>query len=364
MKAMLFAPLPPPVGGITSITAMLHNELGGDPELLFVQPEPKTASPRRFVRPFISIGRLVRGTLRIRRKGRVVFFCSSRASFWDKCAWATLVLALGRTAVMVMVAGDFPESFARSPRLARALAHWLFRRRNIIVAAQSPSWEAVYRGIFPFTRITQVGATVDAEFFQSATPSETPDAPLSIVYVGWIIEDKGIVDLLDAVERAAPSLRGRARIRLIGPLFGRDAYWQNEIDRRDLSALVELVGPVTSRAAMPGVYRAADIFVFPSHYEGFPVALLEAIAAGLPCIATDVGGVPDILDRGRAGVIVPPRAPEQLAAALTSLVSDPRTRRALGEAAARHARAAFSRSACIASYERALGLDAADVAHL
>lgn len=360
MKAMLFAPLPPPVGGITSITALLRRELGNRPELLFVQPVPKTTNWRRIIRPFVSAGRLVRGTLRVRRAGRVVFFCSSRASFWDKCAWATLVLLLRRSVAMVMVAGDFPQTFARSPWLARMLAHWLLRRRDITIAAQSASWAATYRGIFPDTQVTQVGATVDPEFLLAGALAESARTPISILYVGWIIEDKGIVDLLDAVASAASSLQGKARIRLVGPLFGREAHWQREIDRRGIGALVEIVGPVTSRADMPRVYRDADIFVFPSHYEGFPVALLEAIAAGLPCIATNVGGVADILDQGRAGIVIPPHSPELLSAALQSLVSEPHTRKRLGEAAARHARVAFSREACIDSYERVLGIARAE----
>jgi glycosyltransferase involved in cell wall biosynthesis len=353
---MLFAPLPPPVGGITSITAMLHRELGENHDVLFVQPVPKTASWKRVLRPLISIVRLVRGTRRVRRAGRVVFFCSSRASFWDKCVWAAIVLLLGRTAVMVMVAGDFPEVFARAPRLARALAHWLFRRRRLIVAAQSASWATVYRGIFPHTTVTQVGATVDPEFFQERDATASHRTPLRLLFVGWIIEDKGILDLLDAVEGIAPSLAGRAHFRLVGPLFGRDSFWQREIDRRKVTALVELAGPVTRRADIRREYLAADAFVFPSHFEGFPVALLEATASGLPSVATDVGGVADMLDGERAGLIVPPRDPGALGTALARLVGDEALRRRLGDHAARHAREAFSREACLASYARVLGI--------
>lgn len=353
---MLFAPLPPPVGGITSITAMLHRELGQNHGVLFVQPVAKTDSWKRVLRPLISIARLVRGTHRVRRGGRVVFFCSSRASFWDKCVWAAIVLALGRTAVMVMVAGDFPEVFARAPRIPRALAHWLFRRRRLIVAAQSASWAAVYRGIFPHTTVTQVGATVDPEFFQERDAATWHRTPVRLLFVGWIIEDKGILDLLDAVESVATSLSGRAHVRLVGPLFGREAFWQREIDRRKITALVELAGPVTSRADILREYLEADAFVFPSHFEGFPVALLEATASGLPSVATDVGGVTDMLDGEKAGLIVPPRSPRALGAALTTLVDDAALRRRLGEHAGRHAREVFSREACLASYERVLGI--------
>jgi len=353
---MLFAPLPPPVGGITSITAILRREFGDNGEVLLMQPVAKTTNWKRVFRPLISIVRLLRGTLRVQRGGRVLFFCSSGMSFWDKCVWAACVLLLGRTAVIVMVAGNFPQGFARAPRLARAFAHWLFRRRRLIVATQSESWESVYRGIFPHANVTQVGATVDPEFFQSRDSTASVKHPLKVLFVGWIVEDKGIIDLLDAIASIAPSLVGRMGVRLVGPLFGRDAFWQGEIDRRGISSLVELAGVVTSRAEILREYRDADAFVFPSHSEGFPVALVEATAAGLPCVATDVGGVEDILDGGRAGIIVPPRAPSKLAAALAVLATDPELRKRLGDAAAKHSRLSFSREACISSYKRVLGI--------
>ena len=179
---------------------------------------------------------------------------------------------------------------------------------------------------------------------------------LTVLFVGWITYDKGVSDLLDAVESAAASLRGRACIRLVGPLFGRDAYWRGEIDRRGITALVELAGAVTTRADVWREYHEADVFIFPSHFEGFPVALLEATAAGLACVATDVGGVADILDGGRTGVIVPPRSPAALAAALATVVSDAELRQSMGAAAGQYTRRVFSLEACIGSYARVLGV--------
>lgn len=355
-RALLFAPLPPPVGGIASVTAMLLRAFDGSPEILFVQPVPKTTGWRAALRPLIGIARLARSTARIARDGRVVFFSSSRASFWEKCAWAAFVLLSGRSVAVIMVAGDIPPTFAASAPLAQAAARWLFRRRKFVLAAQSPSWAALYRGLFPGTTVTHVGATVDPEFFEERVRAAEANQPLTLLFVGWIIRDKGILDLLDAVQIAKGALAGRARVRLVGPLFGREAYWQEEIDRRGLHDIVTLAGPVTGRAEMLREYRGADAFVFPSHYEGFPLSLIEAAASGLPCIATDVGGAADILRDGEAGIIVPRQSPPELAAALTAIVTDDTLRARLGADVARHARATFSRDAFVASYARLLGI--------
>jgi glycosyltransferase involved in cell wall biosynthesis len=86
------------------------------------------------------------------------------------------------------------------------------------------------------------------------------------------------------------------------------------------------------------VLAACDIFTLASHYEGYPVALMEALAVGLPVVATEVGGVPDAVRQGVEGIVVPPGRPELLAGALAELANDPERRRQLADAAMRRGR--------------------------
>jgi glycosyltransferase involved in cell wall biosynthesis len=92
---------------------------------------------------------------------------------------------------------------------------------------------------------------------------------------------------------------------------------------------VRLLGP---RRDVPDLLAAADLFVSASHYEGMPLSILEAMAAGLPVVATAVGDVPTLVDG--AGVLVPPNEPASLAAAIDAIVGDPARRRALGASGA------------------------------
>ena len=85
-------------------------------------------------------------------------------------------------------------------------------------------------------------------------------------------------------------------------------------------------------------YGAMDVFVFPSRKEGLGSALLEAMSARLPIVASRVGGIPDLVVHEDNGLLVEPNEPAQLLAALTRLVDDPRLRRRFGEAGARRAR--------------------------
>jgi glycosyltransferase involved in cell wall biosynthesis len=75
----------------------------------------------------------------------------------------------------------------------------------------------------------------------------------------------------------------------------------------------------------------ADVFAFPSWHEAFPLSVLEALSAGLPVMATEVGGVPDALTHGEGGFIVPPRDPAGMQAALEALLADAPLRARMGE---------------------------------
>ena len=85
-----------------------------------------------------------------------------------------------------------------------------------------------------------------------------------------------------------------------------------------------------------------DVFVLPSYSEGVSLALLEAMAAGLPVIASRVGGLPEVVTDGENGLLVPPRDADALAAALTRLLADPSLARQLGENARGYVREHFS----------------------
>lgn len=89
-------------------------------------------------------------------------------------------------------------------------------------------------------------------------------------------------------------------------------------------------------------YSRFDIYVFPSHWEGLPYAVLEAMRAGLPIIATAVGGIPEAIRDTREGLLVPPRTPELLKEAISRLIGDRKQAKALGDAARLRFRAMFS----------------------
>src|SRR6185437_6401666 len=101
----------------------------------------------------------------------------------------------------------------------------------------------------------------------------------------------------------------------------------------------------------PDILAAGDLFVMPSLSEGLPLALVEAMATGLAIVASDVGGIPEVVERDREALLVPSASPIALAAAIRALLDDPERRSALGAAAQRRAHRDFSVAAMADAYE-------------
>ncbi len=120
---------------------------------------------------------------------------------------------------------------------------------------------------------------------------------------------------------------------------------RREAEMRQLAVemgLEERVRFLGQRDDVPDLLAALDIFVLPSHSEGVSLALLEAMAAGLPVIASRVGGLPEVVTDGDHGLLIPPQDPEALAAALARLLDEPAWAKKLGENARRQVEENFS----------------------
>jgi glycosyltransferase involved in cell wall biosynthesis len=102
---------------------------------------------------------------------------------------------------------------------------------------------------------------------------------------------------------------------------------------------------------VPSVLASADAFVLPSRSEAFPNSVIEAMAAGLPVIANAVGGLLDLIDNGRTGLLVPPSDPDALTPALRFLIENPARAAAIGEAARAEVRQRYSFERMVSAFE-------------
>lgn len=137
------------------------------------------------------------------------------------------------------------------------------------------------------------------------------------------------------------------RVRIVGS-GPRRAALEALTAAHGLNAHVEFLG---HRDDVPALLAAADIFVLPSRSEAFPNGVIEAMAAGLPVVATAVGGLLDLIDDGRTGRLVPPGKPDALAAAVRSLLEHPAQADAMGAAARATVLQQYSFDRMVASFE-------------
>jgi glycosyltransferase involved in cell wall biosynthesis len=354
-SALVFAAPPPPLGGVASIVQMLQSGLASHAGVNFGAPMPKLqqAAGRSLSRPVRNVWRLIASAVRVPPGSRVLLFSSAGFSFYEKAFWACLVLVLQRKPVIAMVDGNFPAFWQRQSKWAQWLASRILHAKALRLGVQSAGWADVYRGMFPRADVQVFAATVNEKFWQ-AKPSAGRRAG-QVLYVGWMIPEKGLLDLLDAFVQVRHAVHD-ARLRLVGPLFGDEAFWRDQMDARDLAACVDVVGPIHGHAALVQELSTASVFVLPSHAEGMPVALLEAMALGVPCIGTRVGAIPDMLEQGAAGYVVSPRAPQELATAMRRLLLDAPLAQRLGHAAFERARVYYSKEAFARSFLQLLDI--------
>ena len=157
-----------------------------------------------------------------------------------------------------------------------------------------------------------------------------PEKARLLLCVATPIVEKGWLDLLDAL--AALALPDWHIVMAGAPRGAGDLDLIDEAARRGLSGRAHWLGLVDA-AQMPALYQAADAYALASHNEGLSNSVLEAMATGLPVVATDVGGHAEIISDGLNGRLVPPRNVEKLAQALRDTMLNPKLAAAWGQAA-------------------------------
>jgi glycosyltransferase involved in cell wall biosynthesis len=171
------------------------------------------------------------------------------------------------------------------------------------------------------------------------------------LFVGRLQPQKDIPTLLAAYRLVANEAGTGVRLLIAGDGPLRDSL-QGQAVHLGLTASVDFLG---ARGDVPELLQAADAFVMTSITEGQPMALIEAMAAGLPCIGTQVGGIPALLEDG-AGVVVPARDPAAIAAGMMRLLHDLSLRHSLAHRARDKAASAHSLSQSTRRYLELLQL--------
>ena len=349
-RLLFVSPLPPPTGGISNwMVAVRDSALQEAFEIRVVNSSPSAVdvtgtSRLRFGRVADALRILWQVVVELLRF-RPDLVHVNTSYFWaflrDGVAIRMARLAGART-LLHLRGGDFPEWAERSGAFVRSFIRATLRRTDCVIAltAHTQRWLAAdeveperVRYLPNFVRLDAIGAPPDR--------SGRAGKPVEVLFVGWMIEAKGVRELLQAA-RALPD----AHFTLIGPP---EPSFTATIEA-ELAAVGDRlrVLPVQSRGEVFAHYRDADVFVLPTWREGFPNVVIEAMAMGLPVVATPVGAIAEIFEDGRSGLLVPVRDAAALEAALRRLIESPALRLEMGRCARERVDALFSFDAVIA----------------
>jgi glycogen(starch) synthase len=216
----------------------------------------------------------------------------------------TLLPCDARTAVLHSLGGLLERRAARS-----AAATLVYTPRIAGLLAERAGARTV--------RVMRRG--VDHAAFAAAADGAFPEIPSGprVVFVGRLVRQKGVHTLVEAAGRIRTP---GAQLVLVGDGPER-ATIEEHVKRLGLCDRVHVTGFV-SHERVPAVFASADVLVLPSHYEELGTVLVEAVHAGLPVVASRVGGIPDVVEDGVTGLLVAPRDPGALATAVDRVLGD------------------------------------------
>lgn len=333
----LVAPLPPPYGGIAHWTGLItrHAASRTDVGIHVVDTAPRWRSIHDVGVAKRALGG---GTQMLRDLSRLLrVLITQRIDVIHLTTSGHLaavrdlfVLALAFCFRVPLV---YHIRFGRIPAIAIAnslewkLMAFVCRHAYAVIAIDDATGSALTRNL-PDASIHIIPNCVDFGALPSRT-SLTTGGKVAL-FLGWVVPTKGIPELVEAWSRISPR---NWTLKVAGPS---DPSFVEALKKSHCVDGIEFVGELGHDAAMRAM-ADCDLFVLPSHTEGFPNVVLEAMAMGKPVIATRVGAIPEMLEGGKNGLLVPPRDVDALTNALTQAMDDPECRNTLGEQARRRA---------------------------
>lgn len=314
-------------GGISSVERLIVEHAGAQITIRHVATM-EDGSTLHKLRVFAQALRQVRAALHDPEPLVVHIHFSVRGSTLRKTLLAWMTLRAHRPLILHAHGSTFDEFFCRLPALVQGLLRRTFARADCFLVLSS-QWKNFYthRCGLPVSRVMVL-------YNPTAVPPAVPDRKgrptVQFLFLGRIGHRKGAFDLLQAFAALPPELRSRARL-----VFAGDGEVETLREAAKPYGDSVQVHSWIDAAQRDALLAQSDVFALPSYHEGVPMALLEAMATGLPVITTSVGGIPDVIGDQCEGLLIAPGDANALQAAMRTMIENESQRLLLG----RHARA-------------------------
>ncbi len=286
---------------------------------------------------------------------KALIFTADGTSFMEKGLMALMAKMVGKEVILAPRSGMLKDDIEKGGGLMRFIKH-VFTKCDIVIC-QSKIWKKEFLQLVnnknPEKFIVQPNWIDESQYSDNTLSYETKlhSDTINIIYIGWLESFKGIIDFINAISQLSPANKNiHVGIYGDGSLAEQAAQL---IVQRKLSDYVKLEGWANPEMKLC-VLRKADIYVLPSHREGFPNALLEAMISELPVIATDVGAIPDIITSGQNGLIVPSEDEVTLATNISTLIEQPDLRLKLAKNAKKTVLECYTTAKALTNFRKIL----------
>jgi glycosyltransferase involved in cell wall biosynthesis len=330
--------LPPPTGGVAAYyQALLGSSLPQKVDLSFVQTSTNKrllAQSGKFT--FSNLTSAIADCVRFTRavmkhRPQLSHIATAFGLSFVKHSACVVVARLFRSKVLLHPHCGFSALYSDQPRWWQWYFRQVIRLTNGVITL-SGEWNQLSQ-VVPGCPIYFLPNAIDLKvfkgIFQEQEARRKNSTPLRVLYLGYLGRNKGTFDLIDS----AKEITGK-KVPVVFDLFGDDLeigdtiLIKKNIDQFGLGQIIT-VHPFADGEKKLDAFRDADVFVYPSYSEGMPMAVIEAMACGLPIIATKVGGLPDLVRDGFNGILVEVQNPDQLANAFQLLSSNSDLRTAM-----------------------------------
>lgn len=250
---------------------------------------------------------------------------SDGGSLLRKAILVLLSVPFGKPVIMHAHGAEFHVTYQKLPKLGQKVMSVIFRKcQGFIVLSET--WEKYY--------IDNLGLN-SKQVFVLSNPTELPPKipqrenaeTLNLVFCGRVGERKGAFDLINAFSQLTAPQKEATKLIFAGD--GEIEKAQQLAAELKITEQVNFLGWINSQQREQ-ILAKADIFILPSYNEGLPMAILEAMAWGLPIITTPVGGIPELVINQQNGLLVQPGNIQELSTAIALLIKDEKLRRDLG----------------------------------
>ena len=332
-KILMVGPSPDARGGIAAVcSAYLYSGLISRLNIFYLVSFKSGSQSTKLM---VAIAALAKAWwLCAKRSVNVVHVhVATNMSFWRKALFCFPARVFRIPYVLHLHSGDMPAFLKRSNLWQQRIILGLIRRAAAVIVL-SPEWADWVRGVCPLAQVEILPNPVVVPETKHALRTDMP----SLLFLGRLTPEKGFPELLHALSIVRESHPNT--VLYAGGEGDMDSV-RRLVRHHGLQDAVRLLGWVEGDRKTQ-LLSSCWIFCLPSHHEGLPVGVLEAMAHALPFVATPVGALPGLVRDSGGGRIVPVNAPQLLADALLSLLESPADRMLLGANGWRHAKSFFS----------------------